>query len=653
MTTEDKAPALNQTAQISLTDCLACSGCVTSAEAVLISLQSHLEVLNALSSRKSARPQELDRRIGLSSGDGVNYRIEDDGMLFVASVSPQSRASLAAAHGISERAAGNMIEQFLSGPRGIRKDEKYGAGFTWTVDTNVARELCLMLGADDVLSSLSSSGGEDQEQKATSTAATSTGKPQRPILTSACPGWICYAEKTHPHVLPYLSRLKSPQALLGTMLKTTLSRRLGVTPDRIWHLAIMPCFDKKLEASREEFTDAFWREGCDDTHTGVRDVDCVITTKELLMLAETVDIPFSELPREPVGVVDRISFPDAKLDAFLLGQAGQRHPPNSDSAAGTSGGYLHHILQTFQSQHPGSEVRTTRGRNADVVEHSIIAHREDHASMDDQDEEIVLLRTARYYGFRNIQNLVRKLKPPKTSRMPGARSRLASGRQNSSTTTTDVSRYAYVEVMACPGGCTNGGGQIKVSDVPALRAAAGNSVPPSAPSVDTYQPGDIEPAVSSHQSTLAEQREWLSQVDEAYFSASDDGEEKQKNFSTTSSPLPASSFLLNDASDPPSPLILTPSPQKQQQQLAPPPTSVAAATTTAIPDTTINGLNVSYLRDVLQHWSSSTAIPLDKLIYTTYCAVESDVGNAAGAAGTGTSTEKVVESLAGKIGGGW
>ena len=654
MTTEDKVPALNQTAQISLTDCLACSGCVTSAEAVLVSLQSHLEVLNALSSRKSARPQELDRRTGVNSGDGANCGIEDDGMLFVASVSPQSRASLAAAYGISERAAGNMIEQFLSGPRGIRKDEKYGAGFTWTVDTNVARELCLVLGADDVLNSLSSSGAEAQESKTISTAATSTDKPQRPILTSACPGWICYAEKTHPHVLPYLSRLKSPQALLGTMLKTTLSRRFGIAPDRIWHLAIMPCFDKKLEASREEFTDAYWREDCNDTHTGVRDVDCVITTKELLMLAETVDIPFSELPREPVDEVDRIPFPDPKLDAFLLGKAGQRHPPNGDLAAGTSGGYLHHILQTFQSQHPGSQVRTTRGRNADVVEHTVVAHREGYGNMDDDDEEIVLLRTARYYGFRNIQNLVRKLKPPKMSRMPGARSRLASARQKSSTTTTDVSRYAYVEVMACPGGCTNGGGQIKVSDVPALRAAAGNSVPRSAPFVDIYQPPDnAEPAVSSHQSTVAEQREWLSQVDEAYFSASDDGEEKDKFINGTSSPLSANTSLPDDAYNPPSPSILAPSPQKQQQQLAPPSTSVASFTSAATPNTIINGLNVSCLRDILQHWSSSTAIPLDKLIYTTYRAVESDVGNAAGAAGTGTSTEKVVESLAGKIGGGW
>ena len=102
VTTEDKAQAQNPApASISLTDCLACSGCVTSAEAVLVSLQSHNEVLNTLDAHPS-----LDVRSRLSN---PQYCPPSDAKVFVASVSPQVRASLAATYGISERRAGHII----------------------------------------------------------------------------------------------------------------------------------------------------------------------------------------------------------------------------------------------------------------------------------------------------------------------------------------------------------------------------------------------------------------------------------------------------------------------------------------------------------------------------------------------------------------
>ncbi|KAA6410772.1 MAG: Iron-sulfur cluster assembly associated Nar1 [Lasallia pustulata] len=255
VTTEDKLPAENLApAQISLTDCLACSGCVTSAEAVLVSLQSHTEVLNALDSQPSIPIASLLESTSDGKTDGGSAGLQD-GKIFVASVSPQVRASVAATYGISERKAGWMIEQLLSGPDGLRTGGAHGNGFTWVVDTNAMREASLVIGAEEVMNS--GLVAEDQ-QASTGDGALST-QPKKPILTSACPGWICYAEKTHPHVLPHLSRLKSPQALTGTMLKTVLSRRLHISPDRIWHVALMPCFDKKLEASRSELTDISWQ----------------------------------------------------------------------------------------------------------------------------------------------------------------------------------------------------------------------------------------------------------------------------------------------------------------------------------------------------------------------------------------------------------
>ncbi|EKV04773.1 Iron-sulfur cluster assembly associated protein Nar1, putative [Penicillium digitatum] len=541
VTTEDKVQPENlPPAQISLTDCLACSGCVTSAEAVLISLQSHAEVLNTL----DAHPEIP--LVHEHHGVTVN-NIEDsgEGKIFVASVSPQVRASLATIYGISEKEAGYMINQLLSGPQGLRGGGKHRNGFTWVVDTNAMREAVLVLTADEVSDSLSSGDS--------STAGQSDDPlPKRPILSSACPGWICYAEKTHPFILPHLSRLKSPQALSGTFLKTVLSKSLGVNPSRIWHLAVMPCFDKKLEASREELTDVSWRQGnstASETQP-VRDVDCVITARELLSLASSRGFSLPSLPLQPLPSSFTPPFPEKILDSFL---SFERSRAKQSIATGTSGGYLHHILMNFQARNPGSELVINRGRNVDVVEYVLLSQ-----------EGPTILKAARYYGFRNIQNLVRKLKPARVSRLPGAKpaARPATGRRqpisrNNVTTSSSGADYAYVEVMACPGGCTNGGGQIRVEDAKeAIGSSQGMAL-------------DASMKPSPH-----EQRAWLARVDEAYFSMESESESELDT-------------------------------QSQKSSLAD---------------------KDAKIHQGLRHWSEYMNIPLSKLVYTTYRQVESDVG---------------------------
>ena len=461
----------NAPAQISLTDCLACSGCVTSAEAVLVSLQRHAEVLSTLDAAPALRIVGSDRA-GQFTVEGLE---NEDAKLFVASVSPQTRANLAAAcgSGTSESQAGYMLETLLQGPRGVAQGGRWNNGFTWVVDTNMAREATLVLGAEEVLASPNFGASA----------------PARPVLASSCPGWVCYAEKTHPHALPHLSRVKSPQALTGTILKTMLSRKLDIPPSRIWHLSIMPCFDKKLEASREELTNDAWeRDG--STGRGVRDVDCVITSKEVLMLAVSRDIAFLELPKDPPRRTRSTPFPDAMFNEFFFQGRKRRNPP---TAAGSSGGLLHHILLSKVAQCPGAVLQSTKGRNADVVEYSILLN----------DEPI--FKAARYYGFRNIQNLVRRLKPPRPSRMPGGRPFGATKKPAGKSSSME---YNYVEVMACPGGCTNGGGQIKVDD-----------------------PIIVERKGLPERSGPEEQKRWLRVVDEAYFSDDDalsDGEKDSR-----------------------------------------------------------------------------------------------------------------------------
>lgn len=527
---QPSAPNPNEPAEISLTDCLACSGCVTSAEAVLVSLQSHAEVLSVLDSA----PQLRVVGPGADGKFSVEGLENENAKLFVASVSPQVRANLAAAcGGKSEREAGRMLENLLSGSQGIASGGKHNNVFNWVVDTNVAREATLVLGADEVL-------GEQRPEVAA---------PANPILASSCPGWICYAEKTHPHVLPHISKVKSPQALMGTLLKTTLSRQLGIPPSRIWHLAVMPCFDKKLEASREELTDEVWQ-GSGLPGRGVRDVDCVVTSKEILMLAESRNLNFFDIPATPLQ--SSTPFPDLRLREFLFPR---KTAGNTPTTAGSSGGQLYHILQSKAAKIPGSEIHINRGRNADVVEYSLSANGE------------VVFKAARYYGFRNIQNLVRRLKPARPSRMPGGK---PFGSARRPTVKSSSIEYGYVEVMACPGGCTNGGGQIKVDDPVILDRKNFEG-----------KPGPQE------------QKDWLAEVDEAYFSSEEAEAADEK---------PAGDV--------------------------------------------ISGISHSYIHDTLAYWAESTNIGLDRLAFTTYREVISDVGKDT------TDTEKVVQ-LAGKIGGGW
>ena len=565
VTTEEKVNSgtIAPPAQISLTDCLACSGCVTSAEAILVSLQSHAEVLDTLD-----KYHEMKVPGSESSASCTNEESDSccgNGKIFVASVSPQARASLAATYNVSERDAGYMISQLLSGPLGVKSAGKHNSGFAWVLDTNAMREASLVAAADEV----------DQLQDG----------QKKPVITSACPGWICYAEKTHPHILPHLSKLKSPQALTGVLVKSILAKKYGIDPKNVWHLAIMPCFDKKLEASRSELTSHTWHGQENDA---VRDVDCVITARELLMLAESRDISFPGLPKHPVA--DLAPFPEPRINEFLFGRSrGQKRKREDVTAVGTSGGYLWHVLKTQQSRHIGSQIEVQRGRNQDVSEYSVVGA-----------DGTAVFKAARYYGFRNIQNLVRKLKPAKASRMPGASSagRKVGGTRRPGGATKagdDSQNYAYVEVMACPGGCTNGGGQIKVGDVATLRQVGGSGT-------------GIENGGS--QEMIPAQRDWLAKVDEAYWSGgtsaseSDDGQEHS----------PARDSVMSGTDD----------------------------------DDVIDGINRRHVHDILNHWAAITGVGLETLLTTTYRVVESDVGKDK----PGADVDRV-NALAAAAGGGW
>ncbi|OJD37599.1 cytosolic fe-s cluster assembly factor nar1 [Diplodia corticola] len=686
VTTEDKVTAANPPpAQLSLTDCLACSGCVTSAEAMLVSLQSHTEVLNTLDAHPElAPPAATERHTNGAAKTGVatnsatahhhhhhhgvngvaNGTAGGESKIFVASVSPQARASLAATFGVSEREAGHMVERLLSGPDGVRRGGAHGSGFAWVIDTNTVREAALVLAADEVSSALSSSGASSPATTTTTTTTTpgqegaASTMPRKPILTSACPGWICYAEKTHPYVLPHLSRMKSPQALAGTLVKSVLWRRFGVAPERVWHLAVMPCFDKKLEASRSELTSAAWMPASSSSSSKnepVRDVDCVITARELLSLAQSRGVDFAAIPRTPLPLKQRVPFPDPELDAFLFPSRRQTPtpnttrqrkqnttttpPPSDPFAVGTSGGYLYHIMQTLAARHhansaPPPSLHVERGRNADVVEYVLR----------DAATGAVVVKAARFYGFRNIQNLVRRLKPARASRMPGAARRRGVPPGGAGGAGGGDGEYAYVEVMACPGGCTNGGGQIKAGEVAELRGEGEGVATDEGVVVDGGEVKLQQQQQQQRKPGPQEQKEWLRRVDEAYFSASssssasedESGEDEDVDMDAAERVM--ESDVGGDAMD----VDSAPPSSKTDGDAG----KVGADGEEE--DVVVDGVSRRKVHAFLRHWSDVTGVDVAGLTQTSYRKVESDVGKAKKA-----SDVERVAGLASSIGGGW
>lgn len=441
--------------QISLHDCLACSGCITSAETVLLQDQSTRQLLNITG---------------------------DPDKVIIISISPQSRASLAALYGISATSAMRKLSTFF----------KWHLSAMYVLDVGLGRDIALMETAHEFLERYLHSrqcgpSGRPLEHTATNaqSAARSTSfspAPQLPMLASACPGWICYAEKTHGDlVLPYISTTKSPQAIMGTLVKQHLCGALGLDPDKVYHCTVMPCYDKKLEASRDDFL---------VPGSKVPEVDCCLTTGEVHDLITHQGIDFmslaesswdtltstgaaggrEETPSSHTRGSDGVQPNEGKPEVTGGGVSSQGHCTASASSAhaavngyssansnchveetpiqhqrpvigaevcdklyglpGSSGGYMEYVFriaaeQLYGIRLPKERLRTISVRNNDFQEVVL-----------EGDPGQPQLKFALAYGFRNIQTLIRKIKTRRCD-------------------------YDYVEIMACPGGCLNGAGQLK------------------------------------------------------------------------------------------------------------------------------------------------------------------------------------------------
>ncbi|MBE5967629.1 MAG: 2Fe-2S iron-sulfur cluster binding domain-containing protein [Lachnospiraceae bacterium] len=236
-----------------------------------------------------------------------------------------------------------------------------------------------------------------------------------PLITSCSPGWIKYCEHYYPDMLDNLSSCKSPQQMFGAITKTYYAEKMKLDPEKIVMVSVMPCTAKKFEIGRS-----------DENAADVPDVDISITTRELARMIERVGLNFNSLPEE--------DFDDP------LGR--------STGAAvifGATGGVMEAALRTAVETLTGkdlpnpdfTEVRGTKGIK-EATYHV--------AGMD--------INVAVASGLANARELLEQVK---------------SGEKN----------YHFIEIMGCPGGCVNGGGQPKqpasvrnFTDIKALRAKA-------------------------------------------------------------------------------------------------------------------------------------------------------------------------------------
>ncbi|MFA9379803.1 MAG: NADH-dependent [FeFe] hydrogenase, group A6, partial [Acetanaerobacterium sp.] len=224
---------------------------------------------------------------------------------------------------------------------------------------------------------------------------TSGGK--LPLITSCSPGWIKFCEHNFPDFLDNLSSCKSPQQMFGAIAKTYYAKKMGLDPKDIFVVSVMPCTAKKFEAGRDNQSAA---------GNGIPDVDVALTTREFARMVKRAGLNFTALP-------------DEEFDAPLGASTG------AAVIFGATGGVMEAALRT------ANDVLT--GKDNEEIEFAAVRGTEGikEATYNIAGNEI---RVAAVSGLANARKLLDDIRAGKRD-------------------------YHFIEVMACPGGCVNGGGQ--------------------------------------------------------------------------------------------------------------------------------------------------------------------------------------------------
>ena len=256
-------------------------------------------------------------------------------------------------------------------------------GFDKVFDTNTGADLTIMEEANEFIERIQNDG-------------------VLPMITSCSPGWVRFAEKNFPENLDHLSSCKSPHQMFGAIIKSYFSDKYNIDKEKICVVSVMPCIAKKYECSRPEME-----------VDGIRDVDYVITTRELARMIKQANIDFCELE-------------DGKFDE-PMGEAS-----GAGAIFGTTGGVMEAAIRTA--------VDTLEGKSMDKLEYTQVRGEKGikEATLKIAGKDI---KVAVASGLANARKIMEQIKDGKCD-------------------------YHFVEIMACPGGCIMGGGQpIKSSKI--------------------------------------------------------------------------------------------------------------------------------------------------------------------------------------------
>ncbi len=249
-------------------------------------------------------------------------------------------------------------------------------GFDFVFDTSFSADLTIMEEASELVDRIKNGG-------------------TLPMITSCCPGWVKYAEGFYHDMIPHLSTCKSPQQMMGAIVKSYFADKEGIDPENIYSVSVMPCTAKKFEQQREEMT-----------HNGISDVDAVLTTRELARLIRLHGIDIHKLEPE---------IADSPL--------GTRS--SAGKIFGASGGVMEAAIRTAHYLITGKDlvkfqVNAVRGFEG---------RKEVSVAIGDLEVGVAVVS-----GLKNAELLLDEIR---------------NGRSD----------IHFIEVMACPGGCINGGGQ--------------------------------------------------------------------------------------------------------------------------------------------------------------------------------------------------
>lgn len=320
----------------------------------------------------------VDSIVETPEWETVRQAVADPDKIVVVNTSPSVRISLGEEFGLPDGSfvQGKMVALLKA------------LGVDYVLDTNFSADMTILEEAAELVERV-----------------TLKNRPL-PQFTSCCPAWVKFAETYYPELLPHISTAKSPIGMQGPTVKTYFAKKMGLDPRKIVNVALIPCTAKKFEIRREEMGAA----GKYLDIPGLRDMDQVITTRELAAWARSAGLDMASMEEQPYD--------------SLMGEAS-----GAGVIFGNTGGVMEAALRTAYHQVTGHnapadfyDLEPVRGLDG---------IREAQVRLGD-----LSLKVAVIYGTEHVRQFLEEKKEK-------------------------LADYTFIEVMTCPGGCIGGGGQPK------------------------------------------------------------------------------------------------------------------------------------------------------------------------------------------------